>query len=89
MRFYHKYQLESFVRLNHKILSATWDEIQSICRFDRALHLVPGSLYLTATYSLLIGNVEVEHNGEVSRDWCHVLVNGSGVVNKWKCESHF
>ncbi len=30
--------------------------------------------------------VEVEHDGKVFTDWCHILVNGSGLLNKWKCE---
>ncbi|CAG9948058.1 unnamed protein product [Clonostachys rosea f. rosea IK726] len=28
--------------------------------------------------------VQIEHNGQVFTDWCHVLVNGSGLLNKWK-----
>ncbi|KFZ16841.1 hypothetical protein V502_04873 [Pseudogymnoascus sp. VKM F-4520 (FW-2644)] len=28
--------------------------------------------------------VELEHDGVISTDWCHVLINGSGVVNEWK-----
>lgn len=33
--------------------------------------------------------VEVEKNGEVFTDWCHVLMNGSGLLNKWKCTCSF
>lgn len=28
--------------------------------------------------------VEVAHNGDTLVDWCHILVNGSGLLNKWK-----
>ncbi|RVX71029.1 hypothetical protein B0A52_03394 [Exophiala mesophila] len=31
-----------------------------------------------------IWNVEIEHDGQIVHDWCHVLVNGAGVVNRWK-----
>jgi len=31
--------------------------------------------------------VQVEHNGETFTDWCDVLVNGSGLLHQWKCES--
>ena len=30
--------------------------------------------------------MELKRHGETFTDWCHVLINGSGVVNKWKCE---
>lgn len=29
--------------------------------------------------------VDVEHRGKTFSDWCHILVNGSGLLNKWKC----
>ncbi|KXJ91617.1 cyclohexanone monooxygenase [Microdochium bolleyi] len=28
--------------------------------------------------------VKVEHDGQTFTDWCHVLVNGSGLINRWK-----
>jgi hypothetical protein len=31
-------------------------------------------------------NVEVDIDGEVTHDWCHVLINGTGFLNSWKCE---
>jgi hypothetical protein len=31
-------------------------------------------------------DIELLRQGEIVHDWCHVLVNGSGVVNQWKCE---
>lgn len=30
--------------------------------------------------------VQVEHGGETFVDWCDILVNGSGLLNQWKCE---
>ncbi|OAP62021.1 hypothetical protein AYL99_04224 [Fonsecaea erecta] len=60
LRFYKKYELEPFVRLEHEVLSATWDELEGVW------------------------DVEIRHNGQVFHDWCNVLINGSGVVNKWK-----
>jgi hypothetical protein len=32
------------------------------------------------------GDIELRHNRKLFHDWCHVLINGAGVVNKWKCE---
>jgi hypothetical protein len=31
------------------------------------------------------GDIELQRDGETFHDWCHVLINGSGVINKWKC----
>jgi cation diffusion facilitator CzcD-associated flavoprotein CzcO len=31
MRFYKKYELQPFVKLNTEVLSATWDEVEGIC----------------------------------------------------------
>ncbi|KAF2176429.1 hypothetical protein K469DRAFT_760317 [Zopfia rhizophila CBS 207.26] len=28
--------------------------------------------------------VEVEHNGQTMTDWCHILMNGSELLNKWR-----
>ena len=34
-----------------------------------------------------IYDVEVSVNGEVVHDWCHILVNGTGFLNDWKCKT--
>ncbi|KAF1816927.1 cyclohexanone monooxygenase [Eremomyces bilateralis CBS 781.70] len=31
-----------------------------------------------------IYNVEVESNGKITQDWCHVFINGTGFLNHWK-----
>lgn len=33
-----------------------------------------------------IWNLEVENllNNQITKDWCHFLINGSGVLNNWK-----
>lgn len=28
--------------------------------------------------------VEVECDGQVAKDWCHVFINGTGFLNDWK-----
>lgn len=33
-----------------------------------------------------VDQVKVEQNGQVKDDWCHVLINGTGFLNSWKCE---
>jgi cation diffusion facilitator CzcD-associated flavoprotein CzcO len=62
-----KYELYRYIKLNQKIVGATWDEDQGI-------------------YNLEIENVE---SGETSKDWCHFLINGSGVLKfvpiLWMC----
>jgi hypothetical protein len=30
--------------------------------------------------------VTVEHAGKIFTDWCHILVNGSGLLNSWRCK---
>lgn len=32
-------------------------------------------------------HVQVENFEGIKQDWCHVLINGSGVLNNWKCAS--
>jgi hypothetical protein len=32
MRFFKKYQLEPFVKLEHEVLSGTWDESGGTCK---------------------------------------------------------
>ncbi|OCK82817.1 cyclohexanone monooxygenase [Lepidopterella palustris CBS 459.81] len=55
-----KYDLMPYVRLNSKVLSATWVE-------ERGIY-----------------EVEVQTEGKVIKDWCHVLINGTGFLNSWK-----
>lgn len=86
VRFYHKHQLEPFVRLNHKVLSTVWDDDQGICKLALFQYATRFAKYVLLISSLPQGNVEIEHDGQVVHDWCHVLVNGAGVVNRWKCE---
>lgn len=31
--------------------------------------------------------VKIEHDGKIITDWGHILMNGSGFVNKWKWPS--
>lgn len=31
--------------------------------------------------------LEVEHNSQTLTDWCDILVNGSGLLNKYRCGS--
>jgi hypothetical protein len=33
-----------------------------------------------------LDNIEVETNGKIIQDWCHVFINGTGFLNNWKCE---
>lgn len=56
-----KYGLYDSIRLNHKVISAVWDE------------------------ALKIWKVEVQNmrTDEIVQDWCHVLLNGCGVL---KCD---
>ena len=35
------------------------------------------------------GEVQLSSDHGSFTDWCDVLVNGAGVVNKWKCEASF
>lgn len=30
-------------------------------------------------------DVEVNVEGRVVKDWCHILLNGTGFLNDWKC----
>ncbi|THY86154.1 steroid monooxygenase, partial [Aureobasidium pullulans] len=56
------YDLRKYIRLNHRIVSATWNE-------DTRDWLV---------------QVEDLTTGHVFQDDCNVLINASGVLNKWK-----
>ncbi|KIX10029.1 uncharacterized protein Z518_01110 [Rhinocladiella mackenziei CBS 650.93] len=59
-KFYEKYKLAQYVRLNTELLSATWDESNGEWE------------------------IELKHGDKLFTDRCNVLINGSGVVNKWK-----
>lgn len=32
-----------------------------------------------------IWEVEIEHEGKIFTDWCNILMNGSGLLNRWRC----
>ena len=65
-RFYEKYELEPFVKLNTEVVSATWDGDEGKWKVElRCRDAASGKT-------------------EVFQDWCHVLINGSGVLSKWK-----
>ncbi|KAI1630504.1 cyclohexanone monooxygenase [Exophiala viscosa] len=55
-----KHELHPFVKLNSKVISATWNE-------DRGIY-----------------DVEVEVDGRLTHDWCHVIINATGFLNSWK-----
>jgi cation diffusion facilitator CzcD-associated flavoprotein CzcO len=60
--FAEKYNLRKYVKLNHKVVSARWDEEKG--QYE----------------------VKVQTGDAVFTDWCHVMINGSGLINKWRCE---
>ncbi|KAK5079114.1 hypothetical protein LTR64_002465 [Lithohypha guttulata] len=60
VNFAKKYDLMKWVKLQHRVLSAVWQE-------DRGQW-----------------EVTVEHNGETFTDFCDILLNGSGLLNKWR-----
>jgi hypothetical protein len=62
VNFCEKYQLRKYIKVKHRVLSATWHEEKGQWA------------------------VEVEHDGQIFTDWCHVLVNGSGLLNKYRCK---
>ncbi|RMJ26920.1 monooxygenase [Aspergillus sp. HF37] len=63
---------EYFVRFYEKY------QLQKYMRF--------GTTVVGATWHDARGQweVQLEKDGDRFSDWCHVLINGSGVVNKWK-----
>jgi cation diffusion facilitator CzcD-associated flavoprotein CzcO len=65
-RFYEKYELAPFVKLNTEVVSAAWDEDEG--KWNVALRSRDSASGETKTF----------------QDWCHVLINGSGVLSKWK-----
>ena len=78
--FAKKYDLMRYVKLNSKVLSATWDESTGICMFSLRLHTKICNANQSSS-----DNVQIESEGKVIDDWCHVLVNGTGFLNSWKC----
>lgn len=34
---------------------------------------------------ILSDEIEVEREGKIIKDWCDILVNGTGFLNNWKC----
>lgn len=58
--FAQKYDLMPHVKLNSKVLSATWLE-------DEGQYAV-----------------EIESDGRIIKDRCHVFINGTGFLNDWK-----
>ncbi|KAI7182438.1 hypothetical protein KC363_g8772 [Hortaea werneckii] len=58
--FRDRYNLQRYIRLEHKVIGARWLEDEGQWE------------------------VEVEHQGKVFNDRCNILVNGSGLLNKWK-----
>lgn len=65
-RFYEKYELAPFVKLNTEVVSATWNGDEG--KWNVELRSRDASSGETQTF----------------QDWCHVLINGSGVLSKWK-----
>ncbi|KAI9758077.1 MAG: hypothetical protein M4579_003208 [Chaenotheca gracillima] len=70
---------------------ANSDEIeQYFLRFYEKYELQPHFQFNTTVISAAWDekegkyHVELERNGERFSDWCHVLINGSGVANRWK-----
>ncbi|KAI1081666.1 hypothetical protein F5B20DRAFT_534885 [Whalleya microplaca] len=57
-----KHNLYRFVKLNHKVIGARWDE-------DKAIWII---------------KVENITSSEITHDWCHFMVTGSGILNDWK-----
>ena len=68
------------------MLSAAWDEVEGLCM---CITVPVYSLILVTITDVyfISGDVEIEHDGQVIHDRCNVLINGAGVVNKWKCKS--
>ncbi|KAK7204234.1 flavin-binding monooxygenase [Myxozyma melibiosi] len=60
--FADKYDLNKYIKLQHQVSAATWDEE-------------------SATWSVQIKDLV---SGEIITDWCHILVNASGILNAWR-----
>jgi hypothetical protein len=61
VRFAEKYNLRKYIRLNHKVLGARWDEEKG-------------------EYE-----VKIQSGDKAIMDWCNILMNGSVLINKWRC----
>jgi hypothetical protein len=35
-----------------------------------------------------VWEVEIEYDGKIIKDWCNILMNGSGLLNRWKCKNN-
>ncbi|KEF61461.1 uncharacterized protein A1O9_03027 [Exophiala aquamarina CBS 119918] len=60
MDFCEKYQLRKYIKLEHKVIGATWHEEKGQWE------------------------VKIEHDGQILTDWAHILMNGSGFLNRWR-----
>ena len=76
--FYKKYQLEEYMQFNTEVLEATWHELDGECKSSA------DSMKASRTADMIEGKVKLQRGGEVFTDRCHVLINGSGVLTKWK-----
>ncbi|KAK3061360.1 hypothetical protein LTS18_006434, partial [Coniosporium uncinatum] len=66
-------------------IGGTWYERfhdkYNLSKYIKLNHKVTG-----ATWHADVGQweVQIEHEGKVFTDWCNILVNASGLINKWK-----
>lgn len=60
-QFADKYNLRKYVKLHHKVVSATWVEQKG--QYEVGIETPDGPI--------------VDH--------CDILMNGSGLINKWRC----
>lgn len=73
------------MQLNSRVVAAKWVEDQGICEYT------PGKICLVKKCPIRhkltgeIDEVEIDSDGKIMKDWCHVLVNGTGFLNNWKC----
>ena len=82
--FAQKYDLLPYISLNSKVLKAQWIEEKGICKSPMVEDCVKPNADLVRPLS--VDEVQVDVNGTVIDDWCHVLVNGTGFLNSWKCK---
>lgn len=62
-----------------------FEEEYHLDRFIKLSHTVTGAIW---DESQGIYNITVKKaDGALVRDWCHVLINAAGILNKWKCKS--
>ncbi|KAK5128236.1 hypothetical protein LTR85_002903 [Meristemomyces frigidus] len=60
--FAERHGSKRYIKLNSKVLEASWDEGQAVWNFI----------------------IEDPTTGETRRDWAHVFVNGTGILNNWR-----